>query len=138
MQEVRDFEEYVVQPGERDCVKEEREMKDDKEKRMPEDVNVEEPKAEDEDFDYLKFMEEHPEMMAEKVLIIRESRRREPVQRTIKDIIELNMPEESPLEAEWSDGNGYHRAPVTGAWESENGAVVLSVGKDAFAAECDE
>lgn len=65
-------------------------------------------------------------------------RRNPPAQRTLADILSLHLPDTTPIEAEWTDAAGYHRAPVTGAWESENGAVVLSVGNDTFAAEGDE
>lgn len=53
-----------------------------------------------------------------------------PKQRTLKDLNNLHMPDKAPLEAEWTDGSGYHRATVTGAWESEAGSVVLTVGKE--------
>lgn len=49
---------------------------------------------------------------------------------TIADLHALHMPNSTPLEVEYSDGSGYHRAPVVGAWESESGNVVLTVGKD--------
>lgn len=78
---------------------------------------------------YQRMMDEYTREHTETPVVFR-SPRRKPVQRTMKDLIELKMPEETPLEAEWSDGNGYHRAPVVGAWESESGAVVLSVGKE--------
>lgn len=55
---------------------------------------------------------------------------RKPKQRTLKDLNDLHMPDKAPLEAEWTDEIGYHRAKVTGVWESETGSVVLSVGKD--------
>lgn len=58
------------------------------------------------------------------------SKKKEHVQKTIADLNDLRLPETTRLEAEWTDAAGHHRAPVTGAWESENGSVVLTVGKD--------
>lgn len=57
-------------------------------------------------------------------------RRNPPTQRTIADLQKLNLPDTTPLEAEWTDEKGYHRAPVTGVWESESGSVVLTVGTE--------
>lgn len=57
-------------------------------------------------------------------------KKKEPMQRTLADLNDLHLPEVTRLEAEWTDAAGYHRAPVTGAWESESGSVVLTVGKD--------
>lgn len=58
------------------------------------------------------------------------SKKKEPVQRTLADLNSLCLPETTRIEAEWADAAGYHRAPVTGAWESESGSMVLTVGKN--------
>lgn len=57
-------------------------------------------------------------------------KKNEPVQRTLADILSLRLPDTMPIEAEWTDAAGYHRAPVVGAWESEGGGIVLSVGAE--------
>lgn len=57
-----------------------------------------------------------------------------PKQRTLKDLNNLHLPDTTPIEAEWTDTAGYHRAPVTGAWESESGSVVLTVGAEQIVA----
>lgn len=57
-------------------------------------------------------------------------RRNPPTRRTLSDLQKLDLPDTTPLEAEWTDTAGYHRAPVTGTWESESGAVVLTVGDE--------
>lgn len=62
-------------------------------------------------------------------------KKKEPVQRTLADLNDLRLPETTLLEAEWTDEKGYHRAPVTGVWESESGSVVLTVGSEQTAAE---
>lgn len=63
-------------------------------------------------------------------------RRNPPTQRTIADLQKLNLPDTTPLEAEWTDEKGYHRAPVTGVWESEDGSAVMTVGEVAHEDRC--
>lgn len=62
-------------------------------------------------------------------------RRNPPTHRTLSDLQKLNLPDTTPLEAEWTDDSGYHRAPVTGTWESESGSVVLTVGAEQIVQE---
>lgn len=57
-------------------------------------------------------------------------RRNPPTQRTIADVQKLNLPDTTPLEAEWTDENGYHRVPIVGMWESEDGHAVFSAGAE--------
>ena len=54
--------------------------------------------------------------------------RRNPTQRTIADLRNLHLPDTTPLEAEWTDENGYHRVPIVEVWESEDGSAVMTVG----------
>lgn len=62
-------------------------------------------------------------------------RRNLPTQRTLSDLQNLRLPDTTPIEAEWTDEDGYHRAPVTGVWESESGSVVLTVGAEQIVPE---
>lgn len=62
-------------------------------------------------------------------------RRNQPMKRTLADIHALNLPDTTVLEAEWTDAAGYHRAQVTGVWESESGSVVLTVGAEQIVPE---
>lgn len=62
-------------------------------------------------------------------------RRNPPTQRTLSDLQNLHLPDTTPIEAEWTDAAGYHRAPVTGVWESESGSVVLTVGAEQIVPE---
>lgn len=55
---------------------------------------------------------------------------RKPKQRTLADLRNLHLPDTTPLEAEWTDENGYHRVPIVGVWESEDGRVVFSAGAE--------
>lgn len=55
-------------------------------------------------------------------------RRNTPTQRTLADLLALHLPDTTVLEAEWTDEKGYHRAPVVGMWESEDGGAVMTVG----------
>lgn len=64
-------------------------------------------------------------------------RRNKPATRTLDDLQNLRLPDTTPIEAEWTDVAGYHRAPVTGVWESESGSVVLTVGAEQIVAEQD-
>lgn len=73
--------------------------------------------------EFIREQRKHP-------LIFCSPRRRKPTQRTIADLLSLHLPDTTPIEAEWTDAAGYHRAPVTGAWESESGSVVLTVGTE--------
>ena len=57
-------------------------------------------------------------------------KKKESAQITITDLNKLHLPDDAKLDVEWTDAAGYHRAPVTGAWESESGSVVMTVGKD--------
>ena len=57
-------------------------------------------------------------------------RKRKPTQKTIADLLALQQPETSPLVVEWFDENGVHNAPVTGIWDSETGATVLTAVKE--------
>lgn len=66
----------------------------------------------------------------ERPLMFKSPRSRKQKQLTLTDLHDLHLPDTTPIEAEWTDAAGYHRAPVTGAWESESGSVVLTVGKD--------
>lgn len=63
------------------------------------------------------------------------SKKNEPVQRTLADLLSMRLPDTTPLEAEWTDAAGYHRAPATGVWESESGSVVLMVGAEQIVPE---
>ena len=65
-------------------------------------------------------------------------RRNKPATRTLADLRSLHLPDATTLEAEWTDAAGYHRAPVTGVWESESWSVVLTVGKEQNVAESTE
>lgn len=62
-------------------------------------------------------------------------RRNKPATLTLDDLQNLRLPDTTVLEAEWTDAAGYHRAPVTGVWESERGSVVLTVGAEHNVAE---
>lgn len=62
-------------------------------------------------------------------------RRNKPATLTLDDLQNLHLPDTTPLEAEWTDAAGYHRAPVTGVWESEDGSAVMTVGAEQIAAE---
>ena len=62
-------------------------------------------------------------------------RRNPPAQRTLVDLQNLHLPDTTPIEAEWTDTAGYHRAPVKGMWESESGSVVLTVGAEQIVPE---
>lgn len=62
-------------------------------------------------------------------------RRNSPTHRTLSDLQNLHLPDTTPIEAEWTDAAGYHRAPVTGTWESESGSVVLTVGAEQIVPE---
>lgn len=57
-------------------------------------------------------------------------RRNPQTHRTLSDLHNLHLHDTTPIEAEWTDENGYHREPVTGVWESESGSVVLTVGAE--------
>lgn len=65
-------------------------------------------------------------------------RRNKPTHRTLSDLHDLHLPDTTPIESEWTDAAGYHRAPVTGVWESESGSVVLTVGAEQKVAESTE
>ena len=65
-------------------------------------------------------------------------RKNPPTQRALADLLAIHMPDSTPIEAEWMDAAGYHRAPVTGVWESESGSVVLTVGAEQNVAESRE
>lgn len=56
--------------------------------------------------------------------------RRKPTQRTLEDLRNLHLLDTTPLEMEWTDENGYHRVPIVGVWESEEGSAVFSVGAE--------
>lgn len=73
--------------------------------------------------EFIREQQKHP-------LIFRSLRRRKETHRTLSDLQNLHLPDTTPIEAEWTDAAGYHRAPVTGVWESESGAVVLTVGDE--------
>lgn len=62
-------------------------------------------------------------------------RRNPPARRTLSDLQNMRLPDTTPIEAEWTDAAGYHRAPVTGVWESESGSVVLTVGAEQIVPE---
>lgn len=57
-------------------------------------------------------------------------RRNQPTQRTLADLRNLHLLDTTPLEMEWTDENGYHRVPIVGVWESEEGSAVFSVGAE--------
>ena len=78
--------------------------------------------------EFIREQRKHP-------LIFCSPRRRKPTQRTLADLQKLNLPGTTMLEAEWTDEKGYHRAPVTGACESESGSVVLTVGTEQIVPE---
>lgn len=80
--------------------------------------------------EYQPIVDEFIRAQRERPLMLRLSRRRKETHRTLSDLQKLNLPDTTPLEAEWTDAAGYHRAPVTGAWESESGSVVLTVGAE--------
>ena len=56
--------------------------------------------------------------------------KRKQKQKTMADIEKLHLPGETKLEAEWTDENGYHRVPIIGVWESEDGGAVFSAGAE--------
>jgi len=56
--------------------------------------------------------------------------KKESAQITIADLNKLHLPDTTPLEAEWTDEKGYHRVPVVGMWESEDGSAVLTAQKE--------
>lgn len=85
--------------------------------------------------EYQPIVDEFIREQHERPLIFCSPRRRKLAQRTIADLQKLNLPGTVTLEAEWTDAAGYHRAPVTGAWESESGSVVLTVGKEQIVPE---
>ena len=78
--------------------------------------------------EYQPIVDEFTREQRKHPLIFCSPRRRKPTQRTIADLRSLHLPDTTALESEWTDEKGYHRAPVTGAWESESGSVVLTVG----------
>lgn len=80
--------------------------------------------------EYQPIVDEFIRARRERPLMLRLSRRRKETHRTLSDLQKLHLPDTTPLEAEWTDAAGYHRAPVTGVWESESGSVVLTVGKE--------
>ena len=80
--------------------------------------------------EYQPIVDEFIRAQRERPLIFRSSRRRQETHSTLADLQNLHLPDKTVLEAEWTDAAGYHRAPVTGAWESERGSVVLTVGKE--------
>lgn len=80
--------------------------------------------------EYQPIVDEFIRAQRERSLIFRSQRRRKETQRTLSDLQNLHLPDTTVLEAEWTDGTGYHRAPVTGAWESESGSMVLTVVAD--------
>lgn len=57
---------------------------------------------------------------------------------TLREIRKMTEPDETKINVEWTDAAGYHRAPVTGVWESESGSVVLTVGAEQNVAESTE
>ena len=78
--------------------------------------------------EFIREQQKHP-------LIFRLSRRRKETHRTLSDLQNLHLPDTTPIEAECTDATGYHRAPVTGVWESESGSVVLTVGAEQIVPE---
>lgn len=80
--------------------------------------------------EYQPIVDEFIRAQRERPLIFRSSRRRKETHRTLSDLQNLRLPDTTVLEAEWTDAAGYHRAPVTGVWESESGSVVLTVGAE--------
>ena len=80
--------------------------------------------------EYQPIVDEFIRTQRERSLIFRSPRRRKETKRTLADLQSLHLPDTTPLEAEWTDAAGYHRAPVTGVWESERGSVVLTVGTE--------
>lgn len=71
----------------------------------------------------------------ERPLMFKSPRSRKQKQLTLTDLHALHLPDTTPLEAEWTDTAGYHRAPVMGVWESESGSVVLTVGAEQIVPE---
>lgn len=80
--------------------------------------------------EYQPIVDEFIRTQRERPLVFRSPRRRKEAQRTLSDLQNLRLPDTTVIEAEWTDAAGYHRAPVTGAWESESGSVVLTVGAE--------
>ena len=80
--------------------------------------------------EYQPIVDEFIRMQRERPLVFRSLQRRKPSQRTLLDLQNLHLPDKTVLEAEWTDGGGYHRVPVTGVWESESGSVVLTVAAE--------
>ena len=80
--------------------------------------------------EYQPIVDEFIRERVQKPLVFRSPRRKQLTQQTITDLLALHLPDTTVLEAEWTDAAGYHRAPVTGAWESESGSVVLTVGAE--------
>lgn len=85
--------------------------------------------------EYQPIVDDFIRAQRERPLIFRSLRRRKETQRTLADLQNLHLPDTTPIEAEWTDAAGYHRAPVTGVWESESGSVVLTVGAEQTVAE---
>lgn len=80
--------------------------------------------------EYQPIVDEYFREKRMKQIVLRMPRRKKEVRKTTGDLAALNLPDTTPMEAEWSDGKGYHRAKVTGVWESESGSVVLTVGAE--------
>lgn len=85
--------------------------------------------------EYQPIVDEFIREQRERPLIFCSPRRRKPTQRTLADLQNMHLPDTTPIEAEWTDAAGYHRAPVTGVWESESGSVVLTVGAEQIVPE---
>lgn len=80
--------------------------------------------------EYQPIVDEFIRTQRERPLVFRSSRRRKETHRTLSDLQKLHLPDATTLEAEWTDAAGYHRAPVIGVWESEDGSVVMTVGSE--------
>lgn len=80
--------------------------------------------------EYQPIVDEFIRTQRERPLVFGAPRRRKQSQRTLADLQKFHLPDTTTLEAEWTDAAGYHRAPVTGVWESESGGVVLTVGAE--------
>lgn len=85
--------------------------------------------------EYQPIVDEFIREYRERPLMFKSPQSRKQKQLTLTDLHALHLPDTTPIEAEWTDAAGYHRAPVTGVWESESGSVVLTVGMEQIVPE---
>lgn len=80
--------------------------------------------------EYQPIVDEFMRSEYQRPLVFRSQSGRNQHKITLADLAALHMPDGTALEVEYYDSTGYHRALVTGAWESEDGSVVLNAGQD--------